>query len=235
MQAVAHVRCFQQFHPPPPKLDNKEDKRRKKAEHRHEDDEVQAAGRDDGTTGAHGSSHEAATTGSEGDTPSTAAASATPDGVDGVSGASPGGREHPSTLPQLANGDHDGGGTGSTAQQSVAKANQQADVSMKAAKSDSRLADAMGGLLLDCRVMSLCACAPACQSVVCSTSDLANQSAITDRQVAKCMMCSATPRAVHCFSAGGLPPVADGTLLQTKTLAPIRTVSVRKSSASDAE
>jgi hypothetical protein len=165
MQAVAHVRCFQQFHPPPPKLDNKEEQRRKKAEQKHKDKKVQTATNSEGTTAVHGSSHGAANAGSEGDTPSTAPASATPDGADGASGASPRSREHSSPSPQLANGDHHGGGTGSTAQQSTAQHSQQADVSMKAAKSDSQLADAMGGLLLDCRWMSLCGlrlCMPVC-------------------------------------------------------------------------
>lgn len=150
LQAVAHVRCFQQFHPPPPKLDNKEEKRRKKTEQKHSDDKVQAATCNDGVTTGHRSSHEAANAGSEGDTPSTAAASATPDGVDGPSGASPDARQHLSPSPKLANGGLDRGAGGSTAQEPTAEDSKQADVSIKAAKSDSQLADAMGGLPLNC-------------------------------------------------------------------------------------
>jgi hypothetical protein len=152
-QAVAHVRCYQQFHPPPPKADNKEEQRRKrKAEQKHKDDQAEAAKREGADIAAQGSSKEAASVGAEAGTPSTPAASAPPDGLEAASGVGADGKGQLLAMPKLANGEQNGDADGSTAQQPAAGNSKKEDASMQAAKTDSELADSMGGLLLDWRM-----------------------------------------------------------------------------------
>lgn len=144
MQAVAHVRCFQQFHPPPPKPDWKAE--RMKAEQKHKG---QAA--DDTGEGAEAPSKGSAEADEDNDPAATnadaaaAAAAGSPDGADAAGGswaALQQQQQQPSA--GLANGKPDN--SGSLVDRPEHDSGRAGANSIAAAVSDSKLAGSMGGL-----------------------------------------------------------------------------------------